>query len=149
MALQIKPESRQGVIFQTQKLAALATQEPGHPYLSLMAFAVTEDLSSLIVATKKGTRKYNNMIKAPGVSFLIDDRSLEKDVFQHTMAVTGVGRAIEIEENEKGSGAALFLKKHPELEAFVRSGECALIKILIDDLVVIDQFQEAEGPHRT
>lgn len=144
MVFQIKPESRLGFILQTQKLVALATQELGHPYLSLMAFAMTEDLSSLIVATKKGTRKYDNMLNSPGISFLIDNRSSEKDVFQYTLAITGIGRAIEIEEREKETVIAFYLKKHPNLEAFVRSPECALFRLVIDDLVVIDHFQEAE-----
>ena len=39
---------------------------------------------------------------------------------------------------------ALFLGKHPELETFVRSRECALVKIKIDKFIIISQFQEAE-----
>jgi nitroimidazol reductase NimA-like FMN-containing flavoprotein (pyridoxamine 5'-phosphate oxidase superfamily) len=130
--------------FQTQKLTALATQEPGHPYLSLMAFALTDDLSSLIIATKRETRKYSNMVKTPGVSFLIDNRSNERDQFQNTLAVTGIGKAMEIEEIEKEPLIALFVAKHPELENFVKSRECVLVKIKIDKFIIISQFQEAE-----
>ena len=43
--------------FQTQKLTALATQEPGHPYLSLMAFALTDDLNYLISGNKTRNEK--------------------------------------------------------------------------------------------
>lgn len=130
--------------FQTQKLTVLATQEPGHPYLSLMAFAISEDLNSLIIATKRETRKYSNMVKTPGVSFLIDNRSNERDQFQNTLAVTGIGQAMDIEEVEQESFIALFLAKHPELEHFVRSRECALVKIKIGRFIIISQFQEAE-----
>jgi heme iron utilization protein len=130
--------------FQTQKLTVLATQEPGHPYLSLMAFALTDDLNSLIVATKRETRKYSNMVKNPGVAFLIDNRSNEKDHFQNTLAVTGIGRVMEIEEMEKEFLTALFVKKHPELEAFVKSRDCALVKIKIDKFIIISHFQETE-----
>lgn len=144
MNLEIQSLSRLRNFFQTQKLTVLATQEPGHPYLSLMAFAMTDDLSSLIVATKKETRKYFNMIKTPGVAFLIDNRSDERGLFQNTMAVTGIGRAMEIEEIEKESFITLFVEKHPELKTFVRSRESALFKIIIDNLIVINQFQEAE-----
>lgn len=140
---EIQSLSRLRNFFQTQKLTALATQEPGHPYLSLMAFVMTDDLSSLIIATKKETRKYFNMVKTPGVAFLIDNRSDERDLFQNTMVVTGIGRAMEIEEIEKKSFQTLFVEKHPELETFVKSRESALFKIIIDSLVVINQFQEA------
>ncbi len=36
-------------LFETQQTAALATQERGQPYLSLMAFAATADLKNLFV----------------------------------------------------------------------------------------------------
>ncbi len=54
--------------FQTQKLTALATQT-GHPYLSLMAFALTDDLNYLIVATKRETRKYSKVNSRKWKSF--------------------------------------------------------------------------------
>lgn len=130
--------------FQTQKLTVLATQEPGHPYLSLMAFTLTDDLNYLIIVTKRATRKYSNMIKTPGVAFLIDNRANERNDFQNTLAVTGIGKVEEPQEFEKESLTALFLEKHPGLETFVRSRECTLVKIKIDKFIIISQFQEAE-----
>ena len=38
-------------LFDPQRLAVLATPETRRPYLSLMAFAATPDLSALVVAT--------------------------------------------------------------------------------------------------
>jgi len=129
---------------QTQKLTALATQEQDHPYLSLMAFAVTEDLSYLIVATKRGTRKYSNMVKIPGVAFLIDNRLNQENDFQNTLAVTGIGQVEEIIDSERERLLDLFLSNHPELEAFVQSLECALIKIKIHKYVIVSRFQDVE-----
>jgi nitroimidazol reductase NimA-like FMN-containing flavoprotein (pyridoxamine 5'-phosphate oxidase superfamily) len=130
--------------FQTQKLTALATQELDHPYLSLMAFALTDDLNYMIVATKRGTRKYSNMIKVPGVAFLIDNRLDQTNDFQNTLAVTGIGRVEEISDSERKGLLDLFLKNHSELEAFVRSFECALIKIKISKYYIVSRFQEVE-----
>jgi nitroimidazol reductase NimA-like FMN-containing flavoprotein (pyridoxamine 5'-phosphate oxidase superfamily) len=144
MSSQTQQINRLRDFFRTQKLTALATQEPGHPYLSLMAFAMTDDLNSLIIATKRETRKYSNMVKEPGVAFLIDNRSNESDQFQNTLAVTGIGKALEVEEIEKESLITLFVRKHPELESFVRSRECTLVKIKIEKFIIISQFQEAE-----
>ncbi len=171
MNYQTQTINRLKEFFRTQKLTALATQEPGHPYLSLMAFAMTDDLNALIIATKRETRKYSNMVKEPGVAFLIDNRSDEpscpgggvtlsnmktdslssetydhskSDQFQNTLAVTGIGQALEVEEIEKEPLIALFVGKHPELETFVRSRECTLVKIKIDKFIIISQFQEAE-----
>ena len=41
---------------------------------------------------------------------------------------------------------ALFLRKHPDLETFLRSQESALIKITIEKFVIISQLQEVEEP---
>jgi len=131
-------------LFKAQKLATLATQEEANPYLSLMAFAFTEDLNYLIVATKRGTRKYSNMIKIPGVAFLIDNRLNQENDFQNTLAVTGIGRVEEIKDSERERLLDLFLSNQPELEAFVKSFECALMKIKINKYVIVSRFQEVE-----
>lgn len=130
--------------FKTQKLAALATQEQDHPYLSLMAFALTDDLNYMIIATKRGTRKYSNMIKVPGVAFLIDNRLNQRQDFQDTLAVTGIGRAEDTQGAERESFLELFLRHQPELETFVKSPECALIKISISQYYIISRFQEVD-----
>jgi nitroimidazol reductase NimA-like FMN-containing flavoprotein (pyridoxamine 5'-phosphate oxidase superfamily) len=136
--------NRLKTFFQTQRLTVLATQEPGHPYLSLMAYILTDDLKYLVAATKRGTRKYSNIIKTPGVAFLVDNRTNQGSDFRNTLAVTGIGTAEEIKGPEKESLIKRFLETHPELDAFVRSPECALIKIKIDKYVIIHHFQEAE-----
>jgi heme iron utilization protein len=137
-------KSRLKEFFQTQKLTALATQEPGHPYLSLMAFVITDDLNHMIIATKKDTRKYFNMVNTPGVSFMIDNRSEEGNDFQNTLSVTGIGQARKTKGIEKESLITLFVEKHPQLETFVRSKGCALLKIKIEKFYIISQFQEVE-----
>ncbi len=131
-------------LFNTQKLAALATQEADHPYLSLMAFACSEDLKFLIVATKRGTRKYSNIIEKPGVSFMIDNRVNFGEVFKNATSVTGIGRAEEVRDPEKNLFAGLFLNRHPDLAPFVKSQDCALIKITVDHYYIISQFLEVE-----
>jgi hypothetical protein len=109
-----------------------------------MAFAMADNLNSLIIVTKRETRKYFNMVKTSGVAFLIDNRSDEGGQFENILAVTGIGRATEIEGTEKEPFAALFVAKHPELENFVKSRESALVKIKIDKFIIISQFQEVE-----
>jgi uncharacterized protein YhbP (UPF0306 family) len=136
--------NRLKTFFQSQKLTALATQERDGPYLNLMAFSWTEDLNYLIIATKQGTRKYANMMKNPGVALLVDNRSDRGADFQNTLAVTGIGKAMGLTEAEKASLTALFLENHPELEAFVKSPECALMKIRIEKYIIISRFEESE-----
>lgn len=129
---------------QSQRLLVLATQEAETPYLSLMAFAVTEDLNHLIVATSRGTRKYENIRRHPGVALMIDDRCERGGDFQNTSTVTGFGMAREAEESEQASLTSLFLAKHPELTAFVLSPECVLLKVRMERYLIVRRFENVE-----
>jgi nitroimidazol reductase NimA-like FMN-containing flavoprotein (pyridoxamine 5'-phosphate oxidase superfamily) len=131
-------------MFETQKLAVLATQEETGPYLSLMAFAFNDDLSYLLVATKRSTRKYSNMQQKQGVSLLIDNRVNQEKLFQETLAVTCIGRAESVEDSQKNSLQKLFLRRHPELSSLVQSPECVLVKITIDCYYILRQFDQME-----
>ncbi len=129
-------------LFRDQKLAVLATQEPGQPYLSLMAFAATEDLTSLIVATYRETRKYRNIMNAPRVSLLVDSRTNQAEDFSEALAVTILGEAREVEQEEKPQFLELFLGRHPQLRDFATSPECALLKVKVSKYYLVRRFQE-------
>ena len=131
-------------IFKTQKFAALATQEQTHPYLSLMAYAFSDDLRYLLVATSRGTRKYSNMIKTPGVSFLIDNRTTRENDLIKISAVTGIGMAEEIEGAERGNSIKKLLEVHPDLVDFAALSSTALIKIKVIRYIIISRFEKAE-----
>jgi heme iron utilization protein len=131
-------------LFKSQKLAVLATQEETVPYLSLMAFAFTEDLSCLLVATKRATRKYLNMKQNPGVSLLMDNRSHKGDLFQDTVVVTCIGKAESIEDSQKAFFQDLFLRHHPDLTSLVQSPDCALIKITVNYYYILNRFDQVE-----
>lgn len=82
--------------FDTLRFAVLATSEQGSPYTSLIAFALTPDRHTLIFATPKATRKYENIISQPAVSILVDNRSQEAGDIQGAQAVTLLGTAQEV-----------------------------------------------------
>lgn len=130
------------VLFLAQRSAALATQEGGQPYLSLMAFAATPDLKRLIVATERHSRKYANMMAEPRVALLIDDRSNVPSDTEEAVAVTVLGKAAEAAPQEREELLPLFLAKHPHLEAFVTSPTCALITVRVETYFVVQRFQE-------
>jgi hypothetical protein len=129
-------------LFASQRSAALATQQEGQPYLSLMAFAATPDLQQLIVATERHTRKYANLMSEPRVALLIDNRSNAPADTEEAVAVTVLGRAAETQPGERASLLPLFLTKHPHLENFVASPTCALITVRVDTYFVVQHFQE-------
>jgi nitroimidazol reductase NimA-like FMN-containing flavoprotein (pyridoxamine 5'-phosphate oxidase superfamily) len=128
----------------TQRSAVLATQEGSQPYLSLMAFAATPDLKTIIVATDRRTRKYANLMAEPRVALLIDNRSNTPADTQEAVAITVVGQAREAPPEERERFLRLFLSKHPHLEDFATSVTCALIAVQVSTYVVVQRFEEVQ-----
>ena len=58
------------------------------------------------------------------------------------MAVTALGAAKEVGATEKNRLLRIYLAKHPHLEKFVGSPECALIKVRVERYFVVSNFQE-------
>ncbi len=127
-----------------QQLAALATQDDSGPYLSLMAFAVSRDLDSLLIATKRGTRKFANILKNPKVALLIDNRTAGGADLNNTMALTILGTAQEPEEEEKAFLTERFRKQHPGMQVFLDDPGCILLEIKTEKYILISQLEESE-----
>jgi nitroimidazol reductase NimA-like FMN-containing flavoprotein (pyridoxamine 5'-phosphate oxidase superfamily) len=130
------------LLLHSQRLAALSTQMSGRPYSNLVAFAATEDLQYLLIATTRATRKFANVTAEPRVSLLIDNRSNQETDFGETSAVTVLGTAMEVVGPEKEPYLQLYLKKHPYLEEFITAPTCALIRIKVEKFIMVTRFQE-------
>jgi nitroimidazol reductase NimA-like FMN-containing flavoprotein (pyridoxamine 5'-phosphate oxidase superfamily) len=128
----------------TQRFAVLATQEDRQPYVSLMAFAVTPDLKTIILATDRRTRKYSNLMAEPRVALLIDNRNNTPADTREAVALTVLGRAHEAAPAERQELLRLFLEKHPHLEDFATSATCALIAVQVSTYLVVQSFAEVQ-----
>jgi general stress protein 26 len=125
-----------------ERFAVLATDNEGHPYTSLVAFALTPDLKQLVFATPKATRKYRNIVKGKHVALLLDNRAGDKKDVMSAEAITIVGMARPLRKGAHRDGmAALFLEKHPDLTVFVGSPTTALICVDIQECVHVGRFQ--------
>jgi nitroimidazol reductase NimA-like FMN-containing flavoprotein (pyridoxamine 5'-phosphate oxidase superfamily) len=127
-------------LFETQRLAVLATQGKNGPYTSLMTFTATDDLKHLLFVTERVTRKYANISKNPRVALLIDNRSPQKS--RTNFAVTVMGKAQEPAEEESESLRKLFLTRHPDLREFLNNPGCALLRCLVEEYVIVKNFQD-------
>lgn len=128
-------------LFTSQKLAVLATYGNDQPYCSLMAFAVSNDLQNLIVATRRHTQKYANIRQHPRLSLLVDNRKNQVDDFQQAVAVTILARAAEPEPAEYEPFLNLYLFKHPYMRSFCQSPDCALLKLAVERYLVVSAFR--------
>ena len=128
-------------IQKSQPLGVLATQNRGQPYTSLVAFASSDDLRSLFFATTRPTRKYANLSGDSRVAMLVDNRSNKASDFRWAKAVTVVGKAEELEPQRSQESIAIYLTKHPHLENFVSSPNCAFLRIQVSTYYLVTRFQ--------
>ncbi|MDX1777100.1 MAG: pyridoxamine 5'-phosphate oxidase family protein [Desulfobulbales bacterium] len=142
-------QSEIGALLLSQKLAVLSTQTPeGVPYASLIAFAVTDDLQKIVLATPRATRKFANIRSNPGVALLIDDRSNREQDFHDAKAVTVLGSVNStVPDPSQEDLALLYLQKHPYLEDFLRAPSTAFIIISVRCYYLVSRFQEVMELH--
>ncbi len=125
-----------------QKLAVLATWGYGTPYTSIVNFAITDDFKTIIFATPKNTKKYNNIKYSKYVSILIDNRMETAGNLLNTEAITIVGKARimrkgkNLEELKK-----VYMKKHRDLEGFINAETTVLISVQMQYCVHVSRFQ--------
>ena len=129
-------------LLEKQPLAVLATQGDGQPYTSLMAYAFTEDLRFLMVATAMSTRKHKNIMGESRVALLVDDRSNNGEDFQNAAALTIVGEAFKVGLDERDYYCDLYLKRHSSLETFLASPSTVFFKIEVYNYLLVSRFED-------
>jgi nitroimidazol reductase NimA-like FMN-containing flavoprotein (pyridoxamine 5'-phosphate oxidase superfamily) len=134
-------------LINSTQLAVLSTEHSGEPYASLVAFAVTDNLREILFATSKATRKFSYLKDNNSVALLVDNRSNSIEDFQHAMAVTVLGTASVLEEDERHRYLKLYLDKLPHLAGFVESPSCALILVKVSSYYLVDHFQKVMEFH--
>jgi heme iron utilization protein len=125
-----------------QNLGVLATIGEKYPYTSLVGFAATKDLKTLVFATMTGTRKYANLKKNPNVTILINSGKNSAEDFKEAVSVTVLGTACDASLSGPDGLRSLYLSKFPFLEDFIKDPACALVKVNIDKFIVVTRFQE-------
>jgi heme iron utilization protein len=128
-------------LLQQQRLAVLATSGGGGPYGSLVAFASDQDLRNLVFATSRATRKYSNLLAASSVALVVDNRENSESDFHEAVAVTALGKATEVTDDERVRWAEVYARKHPHLSDFISSPTSALFVVEIDRYYVVSKFQ--------
>ena len=129
-------------LLETQKYAVLATDNHGQPYTSLMAYSITDDLRVFILMTERGRLKYKNLMSNPRVAIMIDNRKNLGSDLDATIAVTAQGVAEEISAEGRDAARAFCLARHPALQSFAESPNCAFIRIQVTSDVIVQQFQD-------
>lgn len=131
----------------TERLGVLATHHGGAPYASLVAFVASDDISRILFATPRATRKFANIEADPRVAMLIDNaRELPVD-FEHAAAATATGEAFELTGDERDEAVGRFAAVHPHMKQFVASPSTALLCIEVESYYLVRRFQHVTELH--
>lgn len=125
-----------------QRLGVLATQRDGRSHASLVAFAFSDDMTSVLFATGRATRKYENCQQKDEVALLVDDRGQGEADFHRASAVSVHGQACEVPADLRKRYEDLFLERHPYLADFLAAPTCALMRIQVKRFSLVTRFQE-------
>lgn len=141
--MDLNPEVKKRIdrVINSQSIAVLGTSKDGEPYSCLVGFALADDLSDLVFATMRERLKYKHMIANPRVTLMIDDRNEKQSDFNDTTSITIVGSAEDIKGNERIRYASFLLAHQPALTEFVNSPDCAVMRVAIDKIYVVSEFE--------
>lgn len=141
MSAEIDIRPALSALLESQRFAALATDDHGQPFVSLMAFTATEDLRHLVILTERTTRKYANLKSNPRVALLIDDRENRGSDTEDSVVVTVIGEAQELAPDDGASLLGLFIARHPYLAGFAASPTCAIVDVKVTSYQLVSRFQ--------
>ncbi len=134
-------EKKLDMLFASQNLGVLATQQNEHPYTSLVAFACSDDLHHIVFATPTATRKFANITHNEKVSFFVDNRTNKAADFRQAVGVTCSGTVRKLEKTKESKLLKRYLAKHPHLASFLWSPSCAFLCIDVTSFTIVERFQ--------
>jgi len=126
----------------SSRFAVLATEGDGQPHASLIAITPAEDYRKLIFATYRDTRKYRNLSKNSKVAVLIEcaDDTLKDQ--QHSIVLSIIGHTEEIIISQNEVAYKALLNRHPQMESFMFSPDCALFLVIAESYQVVYGIDE-------
>lgn len=123
--------------------AVLCTQGQGQPYGSVVAYAASQDLTSVVFATPITTRKFRLLSECNRVALVVDNRAARPDDLMAIEAVTATGQALRIAQGpEFARWADLLAARHPYLKSLITASSCALFRVDIIRYFHVVRFQE-------
>ena len=139
-------------IIKGESFGVLATNGDNESYTSLISFASNENGSKLVFATPKDTKKFHMIQNNKSVSILIDNRSSNQASINDIVAITSMGYARTlVDNNEIDKWSKLLLDKHTYLDDFINANTTAIILVDIIKYYYVSSFQEVVewSPNKT
>lgn len=126
-----------GTVLNATSFAVLATESNGQPHTSLIAITPVEKFRQVIFATYRNTLKYRNLSGNNKVALLIEGGNFNSERLKESVVLTIAGHTEEISPEENEQLFQAHLKRHPELESFMHSSDCILIRVIAHSYQVV------------
>jgi nitroimidazol reductase NimA-like FMN-containing flavoprotein (pyridoxamine 5'-phosphate oxidase superfamily) len=126
-------------------VCVLATTSADKPHCSLMAYVTDEDCREIYMATHKQSRKYENLMKNPSVSLLIDTRDEHLGPGRpDAKALTVSGTFKEIDDKDKKIEVrSKLLDRHPHVKEFLEHPDAEILRIKVESFLLLDGLTDA------
>lgn len=129
-------------VLNTSGFAVLATEGNGQPHTSLIAISPFGNLRQIIFATYRNTLKYRNLSHNNRVAVLIEGVYFNMKGLKENIVLTIIGQTEEINTAEYEASYQAHLKRHPDMESFMLSADCVLIRINAKSFQVVYGIDE-------
>ena len=129
-------------VLKTSGFAVLATEGDGQPHASLIAITPFGNFRQIIFATYRDTLKYRNLSHNNKVAVLIESRDVNVKSLEESVVLTIIGHTEDIRIAENEAAYQAHLKRHPEMESFMLSSDCALIRVMAQSYQVVYGIDE-------
>jgi nitroimidazol reductase NimA-like FMN-containing flavoprotein (pyridoxamine 5'-phosphate oxidase superfamily) len=127
---------------QSCRFAVLATEGNGQPHTSLIAITPYGSFGQLVFATYRNTLKYRNLAHNSKVAVLIESENVNMKGLTENVVLTIIGHTKEISISENEAAYRAHLKRHPEMESFMLSSDCALFIIIAQSYQVVNGIED-------
>ncbi|MBN2763290.1 MAG: pyridoxamine 5'-phosphate oxidase family protein [Bacteroidales bacterium] len=131
-----------GTVLNATGFAVLATESNGQPHTSLIAITPVENFRQVIFATYRNTLKYRNLSGNNKVALLIEGDNFNSERLKESVVLTIAGHTEEIGPEENEELFRTHLKRHPELESFLLSSDCVLIRVIAHSYQVVQGIDD-------
>ena len=124
-------------VLKTSSFAVLATEGDGQPHASLIAISPFGNFRQLIFTTYRNTLKYRNLAHNSKVAVLIESRDVNMKDLKGSAVLTIIGHTEEICKDKNEAAYQAHLKRHPEMEPFMLSSDCAMFLVTAQSYQVV------------
>jgi uncharacterized pyridoxamine 5'-phosphate oxidase family protein len=127
---------------QSSRFAILATEGNGQPHTSLIAITPFGNFRQIIFATYRDTLKYRNLSSNNKIALFIESEVHNSKSLKQSVVLTIIGHTEEINITENEAVYQAHLNRHPEMESFMLSSDCALILLIAHSYQVVKGVDE-------